>query len=406
MKDIPIKIYLGTLIIAPILFQYSIGIFSITLADSTLIFALAYLLISSARNGIKLFFPMVVLFIFVLLDTMVMGSTFVAYAGSIYGTAFRYLLYIFCAIFLLNAQSEIKFAERFYICVAVIAASFLFFQLVVFNIIGIYVPGQISFLPLVDSSLYSYSEVLESAQVKRFMAFFGEPSHFAIYELGALCILLFSRRFLKKRRITCSIFVSIAIIISTSILGVLVGAVLWLLFFLKVIRCNIDKIDVRLIIVLPIVLTILFFVISQTQAFSYITNIEVFDRQAEGRFSGFSYVSQYYSTNQDLLFFGNGMVDHLASVYLSGFPRVVFYFGILGCVIYVLIFFFAWKKEDSLSRVFLFAVILISTGSEFIFGPLMLPYYIFLICGDGSLDAATNEESCMKLREAAQTYES
>lgn len=386
MRSFPIKFYIAILIVAPITFQYSVEFARLTLADVSLVMALCLLFLSKNSKAIRLQFPMLILFVFVLLHTMIAGSTFVNDSADIFGTTFRYLLYIASAIFVINVQSEVYFAEKLYIYIAVVSACFLLFQICIYYFGAVYVPGTIPFLPLIDSSLYGYADVLNAAETKRFMAFFGEPSHFAIYVLGALSILLFSKNFFSKKRIVIAIYLTFSIVLSTSILGALISIVLWAIYFVKSITSRVDRLDARLILVVPLVLLLVFLVLGQTQAFSYISNVDIFERQADGRFSGYLYVYQYYVQNPELLIFGNGVNEWLSEEYLAGLPRILFYFGLLGCFIYAACFVFSCKRKDALSEAMLLLIILISTGSEFIFGILVLPYYIFLICGENTDD--------------------
>ena len=365
-----------SIVIIPILFQYSAGIATITVGDIFLLISTGALIIFNIKN-IKINYNLLILFIFILFVTLI--GIVNSDTGSLnLNTTIRYLFYLFSIIFA-SSIVDYKFAIRVYKVTAIASAIFLIFQIIFLNVFGIFISGVIPGLPLTDSSLNSYVDVINAAQVKRCMAFFAEPSHFAIYVLGFITVYMFNNLTINKNSIVTLIILSLSVVLSTSITGMLVLAVLWIKFIIG--QLHNYKVNYMKIIGIVCVLILFLCFIFQTDGVKYLFNKDVFERQSSGRFGGFEYLNVYLDKVEiGTQLLGIGMHDNLSTeIYLSGYPRAIYYFGFVGIFVYFIVFAKLWRKTGEVGKMLIVVIAILSMGTEMLFSDFLLPYLLFII---------------------------
>ena len=70
--------------------------------------------------------------------------------------------------------------------------------------------------------------------------------------------------------------------------------------------------------------------------------------------------------------------------YLPGWPRLIFYFGIIGSFIYIISFLLC-SKWDTLSFILLIVIAGLMVGTEMNFGPFIMPYMLMIILSNKTL---------------------
>ena len=361
------KIFAFSLILMPILFQYSINIATVTMGDVCLAISLFILVL---KFKLKFNFTFVYLFFFLVFE-LIYSQIMDIYASP--WTALRYMFYIFVIIFVPTIAKEYKFIIRLYVICSLLASSLLILQYICIHIFNIYLPGVIQFLPLTDSTLLTYNVALNDQVYKRVMSCFGEPSHFAIYVLGALIIVL-SINNVTKKDIFIAFYITLAIFLSTSITGILLAILIWLIFIKRQLSFRIDK-----IILISITFLMLFGVLGRAQSTLYIMNPTIFIRQLMGRIPGYIYVFNTFMDDKLQYLIGHGMHDIGEIVYLSGYPRLLYYFGVFGTCIFIACFVSLYSRGNILGNYMLFIVAILSIGTEVIFGPLLIPYITVIL---------------------------
>lgn len=372
-NEIGQKFFLISGIFLPILFEYATPLSSFTIGDFLLVLSIIFLVVTNRR--LPLAIPFAGMLIYVVLDTVIiklMGGH-----SSLF-RAMRYMVYLSYPILLPKCMEYKEWAVEVYKKVAVFSAFFMILQTILLKLFKVFLPGVLTFLPLTDSSLYNYQDAVLYTNSGRCMSVFGEPSHYSIYVLP--CVLLFLHAYdLYKRRtalygallISGSVFLCASF---TGIFGLMFVWVMWVYSNIK--KSRMPQRVARVILEFGIV-CICFLIF--TGAGSYLTNMDIYSRQSSGRFEGFIYIKDLYDGNTiSEKMFGYGMNDIGYLVYLSGWPRMLFYFGIIGAIVFECSFIGVIKKHGVGSKI-VYLMLLLMIGSEMNFGPFVVPYFMFIV---------------------------
>lgn len=372
------KLYTYCLITSPILFTYGVGIGTLTLIDVILLVLNLLLFFRGLLLGkINIQLNMLPFFIYVIITML-----FHELDNNAILRTLRYAFYLFNIIFFAKNHFNYKYGVKLYRAVSLISTTFLFIQLLFFKILGLYIPGVILSANLIATDLYDYNRVLQQAQYKRFMSFFEEPSHYAIYILGYLVILLFSKVNINRNVKTFFFevcFLSLGIAFSTSILGVMVLLAMLSIWIGKNFIKN-KKSFIKIIFFIIIFIGVVFF-ISNTSSFEYFTNRNIVSKQAGGRFGGYNIVLAD-NTNSINVLFGRGMVSNEYGIFLASYPLLIYYFGYVGLLIFISSFtLYFIKFKFDVSTALLICIFGIALGSEILLGRFILLYFPLIFKG-------------------------
>lgn len=373
------EIYTFFIMVSPVLFIYGTGLGSITLSDMILLILNILLLFKGLMSGkMNIFLNLIPFFIYIVVVTLLNELDFDVWLRTL-----RYLFYLINIIFFAKAHFNFDFGIKVYKVMSLVSTGFLFFQVLIYRLLGIYIPGVILSANLMASDLYEYNRVFQQAQFKRFMSFFEEPSHYAIYILGYITILLFLKmncgRFTKKE-IFEFCFLSGGIALSTSILGVIVLGGMFSIW----IGTNLfkNKKSFTKFISFLFVFIIAVILISKTTAFEYFTDSSIVSRQANGRFDGYALIHEW-STDIVINVFGRGMERLGFGIYLASYPLMIYYFGFIGLALFILAFIpFFIRRKINISVALLICLFSISLGSEILLGRYILVFLPLVITGN------------------------
>lgn len=363
------KLFITSLILLPVLFQYSTGIKGFTFGDLFFVLSLIPFLISNNKT-IKKQKSIYIVILFVLLQTFVFY-----FAGTLNSitTALRYIVYLLGIVYFSSLKECRNYAFKVLEIVSISLATLFFVQYFALHVMGMAFPGVLTFLPMTDESLYDYSNVVFVYNNGRCMSAFAEPSHFAIYILLYLGVKLFERPVLSAHALFICAFISLSLILCSSFTGVAGMAFLWIFRFLFFLRSGGKTIWVLLIIA-PILVAGAIYAFNNTDAGAYIFNQDVMDRQSGQRFSGFAYIELMSGTSRLI---GSGMIEMGEEVYLSGWPRLYYYYGIIGAILYVVSFLLT-SKWKSLSMILLLLIAILMIGTEMNFASFIMPFMLMV----------------------------
>lgn len=371
------ELYTFTIIMAPILCIYGIGISTITFLDFLLIVLNILMIIDLLyRKKLSIFVNLIPFCIYICITAL-----FNIYDSEVILRTFRYLFYILNVIIFVPNYFKYYLGIKIYKIVAWVSTVFLFIQIISNKILGIYIPGVLPNIHLVDADLYNYNEVFQMAQVKRVMSFFAEPSHYAIFILGYFVITLFYRNKTStfKGKLCEAAFLSLGIILSSSILGMVVMLVMWAIWIIF----NFKKFILKpyMILLMLLMIFVLYILLIDTSAVQYMTNSTVIERQSAGRFSGYEFLrSSNISLGEKI--FGQGMTKEGMSVYLASYPILIFYFGYIGLILCIGTFLpYISKFKNNEATALLICMLGISIGSEILVGNFILIFFSFVILG-------------------------
>lgn len=375
--------YTIAVLLLPILFMYSIGIETITVGDVFLLLALIMLLLFPERsNGVVRTNNKSIAILF--LPYILVVSFFYVVSGestSILFTSLRYGFYVLCSFFFFRII-DFDYVITVYKKIVIFCTVLMYIQTICYRLFNIAIPGVLQFLSLTDDSLYDYLYVINHHNSRRCMSVFAEPSHYAIYVLPLILVLLYKWKKFAKHPLALLLFVSGGIIISatfTGILGLLCCFLIYCAYEFFRTKVNIQ----RVLLFIGLVFCALF-IFRIPFIKSYIFNNDIFSRQSSGRFSGYGYI---FALKQNVIqvLFGNGMNDigKFEDLYLAGWPRLYYYYGFLGSILSVC-YFFSFKKKNALSISVLLLLAVMMVGTEINVSSFLLPYLLLMVTSNES----------------------
>lgn len=368
------KFLLASGVLLPILFEYTTPISGFTVGDFLLVMSMFFLLITKRKLSFEL--PFAIMFIYVILNAAFIVRPMGGYSGLF--RTLRYTVYLIYPILLSNCKKYQKWIIKIYKKLSVFSAIFLIVQYVLLRLGNIFLPGVLTFLPLTDDSLYNYQYAVLYTNSGRCMSVFGEPSHYSIYVLP--CVLLFLYAYdldKRKKSLYGAFFVSASVILCASFAGLIGLMFVWGMWIYRNMKKG--KVSQRIFAIVFMLAVVCICFLAFTGAGAYLTNAKVYSRQSSGRFEGFTYIKELYGINglKEKLF-GYGMNDIGELVYLSGWPRMLLYFGIAGIVAFVASFISIIRKNEINSEI-IYLLMMLMIGSELNFGPFVVPYLIFIV---------------------------
>lgn len=283
------------------------------------------------------------------------------------------LLLIYFIINLKGNFFDYKKGTKIFIFVSVLSTIYLIIQYFLSKF-GVYLAGGIPGLHILRDNVYNYiNDITKYDLVFRARSIFEEPAHYCQYIIVAINLLLYKCDYNKKTIIT-TIFLFVGIILSMSLTG-------WILAIVSLIIWLISKRVKhyrKLIILLVIVLTplmLLFFTNS-----SYIKNVYIrkfVDQNIaeDDRFSKFSQAFDNRTTRERM--FGHGLIT--SDIYINGFPRIIYTYGVFGFLVLALLFiqYYLKVRKSEISKILLILLLVLSYVSEIIFGKYIVIYLIF-----------------------------
>lgn len=360
--------FIRSIVLLPILFMYATPIPSFTVGDLYLIAATFYIFLNKKIKCHKALFLVVayILFITALRFDQLLNPL----------TSLRYIVYLIIISMMPTVSKYKDYAFTLLQKSSYLAAILLIIQYILLITIGYCLPGVLTFLPLSDDSLEDYSFAVNSVNSGRCMSLFGEPSHFALFMLPYIAVgLFYSKQYDRKMLIKVTVS-TVAIVLSSSFTGIMGAAMLWTIWLILAVRNR--RISFKLFWGIMFIAAVVASIFFYSKAGTYVTDADVYERQSDGRFSGFIYLQEIINRmDTGILLFGGGMIDIAEVSYLSGWPRLFFYYGIIGSVIYVISFLTAARKK-SLSMIFMLLIGVLMIGTEFNFGDYFLPYMLFV----------------------------
>lgn len=117
---------------------------------------------------------------------------------------------------------------KLYIRLSFLFSIFLIIQFVAFVFLGIEIPGVVSFLPLYEEE--TTNGIIETFSFIRLSSVFKEPSHFALFVVPSVSIIINNSRYKPLFKGLFLGIITIAIILSTSGNGIIMLAISYLLY--------------------------------------------------------------------------------------------------------------------------------------------------------------------------------
>lgn len=372
-KHILSKMYILAGIMLPILFAYTTPVKGLTYGDAFLLFAIGCMLLQCSIVEIQNSIFYIMLYI-------IGVSFYVIFFESVANlhimTTGRYLIYLIYILFMPMTYEHKEYAIRIYKKVCTFAALILVIQFVALNTIGYAVPGVVRFLPLTDENLYDYSYAVFYTNSRRCMSLFGEPSHYAMYVLPCLAFCLLRNKRVRNKDLCLAGIISLTIVMSSTFTGIFAMIFVWGFWIVQ----NVVKkyISLKLSLIVTFSVIAFFSLLLNTKLGNYLLNGEIYKSQSTGRFEGYTYLMNLDMSNTQILL-GHGMDDIGSNgIYLAGWARLVYYYGIIGATLYTICLWNCTMK-NKMGRTILLLLFVIMIGSEANFMPMFVTYMLMVI---------------------------
>lgn len=268
----------------------------------------------------------------------------------------QYIFYVILTAFFVPNLFLQKQGKQIYRAVCIFATVYIMIQTVVAECFGFYLSGA---LPIGGSAQSIYADMMNTGGFEilsnRPRSIFNEPSGYAIYVAVYMIILLWSDEKTEKRRYYEPIFLSVGLLVSRSSTGILLMILGWVFFFLREIPKKI--VSKWWLIIGVIALSGMFFMLSTESFRIFIEHTFAKSGGTVGRVSGYAYAFDMTKYTLAELFFGHG-VKYNGEIFLAGWPRIMYYFGIIGLMVFGLFLFIYWKRGNWQQKIIMFILAL------------------------------------------------
>ncbi|MBY0013627.1 hypothetical protein [Paenibacillus typhae] len=372
------KIYTWIVLLFVPLTIYKINILTFTLADALLILAMPFLLIDmlmiKKRANINIHILIVTFGIFAHMLILVFFNHSEFQNDTLMRTL-RYISYLlFIAVFA-REYFNVRLGLKLLRIISVLSSVYLIIQFILLNYFNYYLSGFLPGLPLSSESLDEIIRRYSLGYSKRPTSIFQEPAHFSSYVLLYFGILLFDDTKKQKNEL---ILIGIAIILSGSSTGILLAIGLLLLWTVRSLKNlnNLNKILNYVILIAFIGFCFLLF--TKTQIFNSFIERTFENRTATtGRLGNYKDVFYAYDISLVQQIIGHGMLKY--DEYIPSIPRIYFYFGGSGLLLFCLYSLRYLIIKKGYKRISLIILLVSTLGTEIAFGSFMLLYLPFII---------------------------
>jgi len=221
------NVYTGFVVLLPLISVYASGISGFSLGDIILLFFFVlWLCVLPHRDGrllidkrVAVIVPLVLIIPFISVISILL-QTEVALRNIIIRIV-RRLFYYICVILLSPHWFNYSKATKLIVGVGKVGTIFLALQYIFYYVFGTVVVGFMPFLPLYHELYASIDYNTLYSGMFRPTSFLLEPAHFARYMLLPLCVSLFINKRPGRNNIIWAVLFTIAIIATTSGIGII-----------------------------------------------------------------------------------------------------------------------------------------------------------------------------------------
>lgn len=257
--------------------------------------------------------------------------------------------YTFSVLFTSKRYLNFEVTKKWIVNLTIIATTYLFIQYFFYFKLGIILKGYISWLPIYETNYLEVNYELAYSIFFRPTSLFLEPAWYCQYSIVGLAILLMETSFNRIQKAIISVFISLGIIMSTSMQGLILAVIVWLFWGLKTIKTGINKkklyVFLVLILILPIILMKVYNLEIIQKTLARINGGTSNSQSAvSARFGGFSSLN---NLNLLELILGKGYGNVPENVWMSSMAYIMYGTGIIGTVVIFLLFLSIYSKNNS-----------------------------------------------------------
>lgn len=309
-----------------------------------------------------------------------------------------YIINGFVIIMLLHERGYLCYFVRLYVFLAFVFSIFLIIQFVAFYVFKNPINGILTFLPTVLQESSSM-RVYDYMYVARISSVFLEPSHFALYVIPALVIVVWDLGIVVKRKLLFIVIAILAILMSTSGNGMVLLFIVGILYYF-------EKANKRKFIIATLVASIVvvggIYLASNSEIISYTADALLSSNGYDENSKSYYRVERGFELYADLPLqtevFGVGFrnaesacreyyhdvlkkysIGYVNFEYFNTVAAILIYFGIIGFSLIFSFFATVWKQTSKLGEKAMIIVMVASCLSSSIFNTETWFIYISII---------------------------
>lgn len=296
----------------------------------------------------------------------------------------RFIFYIVVLLFVSKRYFVYNITSKWVIRISIFGTAFILIQYILYFMFSYILSGYLSFVPiyLKEYTTFNYS-TLYSTHFFRPTSFFLEPAQYAQYAVLGLCLSLFSPSQKQLRTVLTSAIISVGIILSTSIQGIVFTAFLWTIWGVTIyLRSkNIKGLLLLLsaIVIIPLIAYSIYntSVIQNSLSRILSSDSNIMNNTAvDARFGGFSAIN-----NLDGIFeyigLGFGQVPN--DLWMSSAAYVWYGTGLVGLMLTVFLFIACFFASKDFAAKLICLMYFAMFWGAFIFNSYMLVFYFSFI---------------------------
>ena len=382
------RFFTTILIIFSILMMYASPVKAISYADFLLLCLYPILiidLIKKEKKGVKIiiYSPLFVVFLYVLFQFLfLLVFKDKIYIEEVLNRTIHYLFYLFTLMIFVKNYFDYTFGYRFFKIFALISSIYLIIQYFLYLFFAYDLSGMLPVKMMIETVNDSGIRSIAAAS-NRPRSFFIEPSAYALFVCFFLSLELYKKNNSKINGFIVEIICSFGILLSGSSLGIILCSLIWGVFIIKSTNIFSKKANLKVIVILMICIPVIVFIYIKSPFYDFFIDRMFSDngelgQSAIGRFGGYGIVFNFQNSTNFEIVFGKGMRDYLNNQYIPALPRIFFYYGLMGYIVYGIAIYLMIKKADERSRFLILIMIIASIGGDAFFGAYLMQTIPFI----------------------------
>ncbi len=309
--------------------------------------------------------------------SVIFGSVINNDISLIYFRLFNFIIIPILGVFIFSKRYfDLNLGLRILINITIVSSIFLIFQTTVFYTTGKLLSGV--FLSYVDYAQYAENDYSAWAKhLYRPTSFFTEPAHFCQFAFVGLVYSLFGNEYIQNRNLK-ALVISTAMILSTSVQGIMLVFLIWAIFIFSKSRQKKNKLFYAFLGIFLMTVVII-------TAFQFDFFVKAINRAITLNASGGNAFLARTSSISDFMalpfihkIFGVGFGNPIPDQYFNSISYALYCTGVIGLVLMFILFIPIYKQSFYFQKVTILLLIMLFFGSHLFTATSILFYFPFL----------------------------
>ena len=349
---------------------YATPISGVTIGDFMLLLVLIIIIFSIIKNKKDIIevisIPVLIYLIYIFIVTLIFWVNEPYKLQDTILSLSRYLLFLITVLFASKKYFNIKYGYKVYVTMALLFSGYIIIQFISFYQFEIILPETFFGLPSYALKVSTEEYFRKKYLLYRPRSVFLEPSHFAVFNIIALYIVLNSHIVKFSNKYKKGIFLTIGIVISGSSTGIILLPICWFKQLIKLLKRMDMKTLVAFISLLLVMIRMIYTGYFQ-QTIARVWTSEGFRGNAvQGRFGKFKIL---FEENIPIMkkIFGQGFGINVG-YYLPSFGTLYLYLGIMGLIVFFLVIAYQYFNSIQEIKEIILLILIIFFGTNGLFG--------------------------------------